>query len=97
MASGMTRSTAQNYSCSHPFRVDDTGLREPSSCSFVNDPAFGVVDIEFSAGDGTGLERIQSISLQIIDESGKARITSQVEIGACNPMPSTGLRKEEEL
>jgi len=83
MASGMTTSTAQKLECSHEFRVDPTGLRDHGECDFLDDPSFGVIDVQ------SDVEKIKNISMHIKDGSGVTHITSYLDVQSCNPMPIT--------
>lgn len=49
MASGMTDSTAKHVSkpCEGSFREDLVGLRPLGRCSYVTDPAFGMIEMDW--------------------------------------------------
>ena len=59
MASGMTFSTAEHkvLPCEGSFRKDLVGLRPAGPCSYVPQPAFGMVEVDWQ-------QRVVSLSIR---------------------------------
>lgn len=59
MASGMTFSTAEHkvLPCGNSFREDLVGLRPGGHCSYVPQPAFGMLEVDWE-------QRVVSLSLR---------------------------------
>lgn len=61
MASGMSWSTAKNYSCA-AFRLDPVGLRTHEECAFVTGPAYGRLLLEHDEAGQIAVLRLQVLS-----------------------------------
>eukprot|EP00903_Cladosiphon_okamuranus_P013391 g12479.t1 len=81
MASGMTTSTAvKNRGCDG-FYLDEAGLRTHPECDLVQDPNFGLLQVNYDDGK----EGFSSLEMQIRDWDGTARLSATLSPDMCNP------------